>query len=143
VKEEEHVDIQIRRTGKRAKRSIIDDILRVEEERAFPFDDHECMFEQDSERTFEYVLSKNPIVERLGRDEDHHREEALTFEHTMKPILRDTAGALEQRGEVRFRRYEKRDQIVWVIQVDRRRARFLDRIISDFIAFLKRTFNAV
>jgi len=142
VREEEHVDIQIRRTGKRKSHSIVDDILRTEEEREFPSDDHECMFEHDSERTFEYSLSKNPIVERFGRDEDHHREEALTYERTMKPMFRDAAGALEQRGEVRFRRYEKRDQIVWVVQVARRRARFLDRLISDFIAFLKRAFNA-
>jgi hypothetical protein len=142
VKEEEHVDIQIRRTGKRKSRSIFDDILRTEEEREFPSDDHECMFEHDSERTFEYLLTKNPIVERLGRDENHHQEEALTYEDTLKPMLRDAAGALEQRGEVRFRRYQKGSQIVWVVQVDRRRARFLDRIISDFIAFLKRAFNA-
>lgn len=142
MKEEEHVDIQIRRTGKRKSHSIIDDILRTEEEREFPSNDHECMFEDDSQRTIQYSLSKNPIIERLHREADQNPGEFLTYKHSLKPMLRDAAGALEQRGEVRFRRYERGDQTVWVVQVDRRRAKFLDRIISDFIAFLKQTFNA-
>lgn len=141
---EEHVDIRITRTGKKKTRNILDSVLAVEE-KAFPLDDdHECMFE--TEREYEYVLKKNPILERLKRqepeEEPSHPEAVPTHSQTLRPVLRDMTEALEQRGEFRIRRYDRGDEVVWVVQIDRQRARFLDRIFTDFIRYLRRALNA-
>ncbi len=144
---EEHVDIRITRTGKKKTRSILDTIL-ADEAKTFPLDDdHECMHEYDVERAFQYSLKKNPILERLEPNQEEEREEAhpeavLTYSKTLRPMMRDVSGALEQRGQVRIRRFDRGDEIVWLVQVDRRRAKFLDKIFSDFITFLKRAFLA-
>jgi hypothetical protein len=142
---EERVDIRITRTGKRKTSNILDNILETKEERTFP--SNECMFEEDSQRSFEYSLKKNPIIEPL-REEEYDRRDArnfdsgLTYSKTLRPMLRDMTGAVEQRGQLRIRRYDRADEVVWVVQIDRNRAKFLDRTFSDFIAFLKQAFNA-
>jgi hypothetical protein len=140
---EEHVDIKITRTGKRKTSSILDKILDINEERSFPTrEDHDCMYEYDSERAFQYSLKRNPILERLERDEEPEPHREPFYSETLKPMLRDTTGAMEQRGRLRIRGYDRGDEIVWVFQIDRQRARFLDRVFSDFIAFLRRAFSA-
>ena len=140
---DERVDIKITRTGKRKESGIVEDILA----RNTPFPSDECMFEEDSHRSFENSLKKNPVT--LWKDEDEHDdidvrnpESDLTYSQTLKPLLRDMKGALEQRGQLRIRRYDRGDEIVWVVQIDPHRAKFLDRIFMDFVTFLKRTFNA-
>jgi hypothetical protein len=144
---EEHVDIRITRTGNRKTSGILEKILETQEDRSFPSrEDHDCMYEEDSERAFQYSLKRNPILERLEQEEaqDQAQEprEETVYSQTLKPMLRDATGALEQRGRLRIRRYDRGEEVVWVVQIDRRRARFLDRIFSDFVAFLRRTFNA-
>ena len=141
---EEHVDIRITRTGKRKTSGILDRILEINEERGFPSsEDHDCMYEDDTERAFQYSLKRNPILERLEReDEPEEPRREPFYSQTLKPMLRDATGAVEQRGRLRIRRFDRGDEVVWVVQIDRQRARFLDRIFSDFIAFLRRAFNA-
>jgi hypothetical protein len=140
---EEHVDIRITRTGKRKTSSILERILETQEERGFPSrEDHDCMYEDDSERAFQYSLKRNPIIERLAEDEPEEPRREPFYSQTLKPMLRDATGAMEQRGRLRIRRYDRGDEVVWVVQIDSQRARFLDRIFSDFIAFLRRAFNA-
>jgi hypothetical protein len=143
MRNEEHVDIRITRTGKRKTSGILDRILEIKEERSFPLrEDHDCMYEDDTERAFQYSLKKNPILERLEEDEPEEPRREPFYSQTLKPILRDATGAMEQRGKLRIRRFDRGDEVVWVVQIDCERARFLDRIFSDFIAFLRRAFNA-
>jgi hypothetical protein len=145
VTNEEHVDIRITRTGKKNRSSILSNIL---ETGRFPTtDDHECMYEDDLERVFQYSLRKNPILERLEKEEQHEGEAPFTepvYSQTLKPVLGDFAGAAEQRDQLRFRRYPREKEVVWVVQIDRKRARFLDRIFFDLMALLRRAraFNA-
>jgi len=133
---EEQVDIRITRTGKRKDNSVVEKILT--DDRPFPTDG--CMFEEDSRRSFESWVKKSPV--ELWKDEDQRYGSDLTYSQTLKPLLHDMQGVLQQRGQVRIRRYDKANEIVWVIQVDPHRAKFLDRIFMDFFAFLKRAFNA-
>jgi hypothetical protein len=143
---EEHVDIRITRTGKKKRSSIVSNVL--ETGRGFPTaDDHDCMYEDNLERVFQYSLRKDPILERLQKEEETEDEgqppqTPPIYSQTLKPMLRDVTGAVEQRGQLRIRRYDRGDEVVWVVQIDRHRARFLDRVFSDFIAFLRRYFNA-
>jgi hypothetical protein len=141
---EEHVDIRITRTGKKKRSNIVGSLL--ETGLGFPaIDDHDCMYEDDLERVFQYSLKKNPILERMQRQDETEDEAPFTepvYSQTLKPMTRDATGAMEQRGRLRIRRYDRGNEVVWVVQIDRLRARFLDRIFSDFIAFLRRTFNA-
>lgn len=144
MKDEKDISIRIRQTGKKATGNIFTDFFT---ERSIS-QDPECIFKQESRS--KRILSKNPVLERLESEDDEHEDqeneeetdETLTYSTTLKPMLRDISGALEQRGELRIRRYEKDDDVVWVVRIDRHRARFLDRIFSDFIAFLRRNFNA-
>jgi hypothetical protein len=138
---EEHVDIRITRTGKKKRSNIVGSLL--ETGLGFPaIDDHECMYEDDLERVFQYSLKKNPILERFEKQDEAESFTEPVFSQTLKPMTSDVTGAVEQRGRLRIRRYDRGDEVVWVVQIDRLRARFLDRIFSDFIAFLRRTFNA-
>jgi hypothetical protein len=140
--DEERVNISITRTGKKKTSNIVNEVLGTKRERTFPAD--ECMFEENSERSFEYSLKKDRGV-GLWKDEDELKESdpsGLTYSHTLTPVLKDMTGAMEQRGQLRIRRYDRGDEIVWVVQIDRNRANFLDRTFADFIAFIKRAFNA-
>jgi hypothetical protein len=144
---EEHVDIRITRTGKRKTSSILDRILEINEDQSFPStQEHDCMYEDDSENAFQYSLKRNPILERLeqekAQDQAQEPRSEPIYSETLEPMLRDVTGAMEQRGRLRIRRYDRGEEVVWVVQIDRQRARFLDRIFSDFIAFLRRAFNA-
>jgi hypothetical protein len=148
VTNEEHVDIRITRTGNRKTSNILERILDAKEDLRFPSnDDHECMYEDDLERVFQYSFRKNPILEHLPKEGETEEEgqppqSPPIYPQTLKPMQRDVTGAVEQRGRLRTRRYDRGDEVVWVVQIDRHRARFLDRIFSDFMAFLRRAFNA-
>jgi hypothetical protein len=137
--DEERVNISITRTGKKKTSNIVDEVLGTKRERTFPAD--ECMFEENSEKSFEYSLRKNPVAERFTESEEH--DSGLTYSQTLRPMLQDMTGAMEQRGELRISRYDRGDEIVWVLQVDRKRAHFLDKTFSDFIAYIKRAFSAI
>lgn len=101
------------------------------------------MFNQ--EPSVKQVLRKHPIIQPWISEDEHEDEEndeRVSYSTTLKPMMRDITGALEQRGELKIDRYERSNAVVWVIRIDKRRAKFLDRILADFIAFLKRAFNA-
>jgi len=147
---EEHVDIRITRTGKRKTSSILEKILEAQGEQTFPStEDHDCMFEDSSERAFQYSLKRNPILERLKQEEtqeeiqDDEQEPRLepVYSQTLKPMLQDVIGAFEQKRRLRIRRYDRGEEVVWVVQIDRQRARLLDCVFSDFIGFLRRSFS--
>jgi len=139
--DEKDLSIRIKRTSNKHTRSILQDIFRQHEK--FPADD-ECMFENDSRVSFQRLLKRNRITEQneSEEEEDEDDEDYLTYSETLKPMMRAMTGALEQRGELKIDRYERSNAVVWVVRIDNRRARFLDRIFADFIAFLKRAFNA-
>ncbi len=137
--DERDLSIRIKRTSNKRTRSILQDIFT--QNAKFPADD-ECMFENNSQISFERLLKRNPIVEQHEPEEENEDDEYLTYSETLKPMMRDMTGAFEQRGELKIDRYEGNNEVVWVVRIDNRRARFLDRIFADFIAFLKRAFNA-
>jgi hypothetical protein len=134
--DERDLSIRIKRTSSKRTGSILDELFASQK---FPGDD-ECMFENNSRVSFERVPKRNPIVEQNEPEEDEN-EDYLTFSQTLKPVMHDVTGTLEQRGQLNIERHEQKNTVTWVIQVDNRRARFLDRIIEDFIARLKRTFS--
>ena len=129
--DERDLSIRIKRTSKNSG-SLLDELFG--NNRKFPADD-ECMFENESQVSFERVPSR--IQSQYGVEGEN---DYVTFRKTLKPMLHDVTGAVEQRGQLKIERHEQRNSVTWVIQVDNRRARFLDRIIEDFMAFLKRTF---
>jgi hypothetical protein len=142
---EEKIDISITRRGKKVRNDLLQEMLS-EKQPSFPQnEDHECMFEEKTERSVEYSLKKNPVV-GPWKDEDEHEDSSpdpdLTYSQTLKPMLTDMTGAMEQRGQMRIRRYDRGDEIVWVVQIDRNRAGFLDKTFANFIAFIRRAFNA-
>jgi hypothetical protein len=144
MNDEKDISIRIRQTGKKATGNIFSDFLA---ERSSSSQDPECIFERESR--IERMLDKNLVIERLetgdkkeGQGNEEETNETLTYSTTLKPMMRDITGALEERGELRIRRYERDNDVVWVVRIDRHRAKFLDRIFTDFIAFLKHSFNA-
>lgn len=144
MNDEKDISIRIRQTGKKATGNIFTDFLS---EHSSSSQDPECIFERESRS--ERMLGKNLVIERLESDDEkesqgneEETDETVTYSTTLKPMMRDITGALERRGELRIRRYERDDDVVWVVHIDRHRARFLDRIFTDFIAFLKHSFNA-
>jgi hypothetical protein len=130
--DERDLNIRIKRTSKNSG-SLLDELFG--NNRKFPADD-ECMFENESQVSFERVPSR---IQSQGDVEDEN--EYVTFRKTLKPMLHDVTGAVEQRGQLNIERHEQKNTVTWIIQVDRRRARFLDRILEDFMAFLKRSFS--
>jgi hypothetical protein len=138
--DERDLSIRIKRTSNKHAGSILHDIFMGNEK--FPADD-ECMFENDSWTSFKRLLKRNPIVEHGESDEEEGGDENyLTYSETLKPMMRDMTGALEQRGELKIERRERSNTVEWVVLIDNHRAKYLDRIFADFIGFLKRAFNA-
>jgi len=143
MNEEKDISIRIRQTGKKSSGTRFTDFFT---ERSLT-EDPDCIFKQES--TVERFLKKNPIIERLEHEDEPEDEETedgsdetLTSSTTLKPLFTDVTGVLEHRGEVKIRRYDRKNEVIWVVQIDRGRAKFLDRVFADFIAFLKRAFNA-
>jgi len=138
--DERDLSIRIKRTSNKHTRNILHDIFTENEK--FPADD-ECMFENDSWTSLKRILKQNPIVQHDESDEEEDGDENyLTYSETLKPMMRDMTGALEQRGELKIERRERNNAVEWIVLIDNHRAKFLDRIFADFIAFLKRAFNA-
>jgi hypothetical protein len=136
--DERDLSIRIKRSSNKHTRNTLHDIFTEK----FPADD-ECMFENDSWTSFKRLLNRNPIVEHDESDEEEDGDHNyLTYSETLKPMMRDMTGALQQRGELKIERRERNNAVEWVVLIDNRRAKYLDRIFADFIAFLKRAFNA-
>lgn len=130
--DERDLSIRIKRSSKNSG-SLLDELFG--NSRKFPADD-ECMFENESQVSFERVPRRNPSPESVEDENDY-----VTFRKTLKPMLHDVTGAIEERGQLNIERHEQKNTVTWIIQVDNRRARFLDRILEDFMAFLKRSFS--
>jgi hypothetical protein len=128
--DERDISIRIKRTSKNSG-SLLDELF--DNTRKFPADE-ECMFENESQVSFQRMP-------KARNADDESDENYLTFSQTLKPMLHDITGAIEQRGQLNIERHEQKNSVTWIIQVNNRRARFLDRIIEDFIARLKRTFS--
>jgi hypothetical protein len=138
--DEKDLRIHIKQAGKKSSGSAFSDLFTQRSSTQGP----DCMFNQES--SVEQFIRKRPIIEQFipedERDESDETDESLTYSTTLKPMLRDMTGALEQRGELKINRYQRKNEVVWVVRIDNRRAKFLDRIFSEFIAFLKRAVNA-
>ena len=131
--DERDLSIRIKRTSNKKTKSILDELF---ENQKFPQD--ECMFENESQVSFRRV--PRVMTQENESNESEDDNDYVTFRQTLKPMMHDVTGALEQRGQLNIERREQKNTVTWTIQVDNRRARFLDRIVEDFMAFLKRTF---
>ena len=132
--DERDLSIRIKRTSNKKTKSILDELF---ENQKFPQD--ECMFENESQVSFRRV--PRVMTQENESDESEDDNDYVTFRQTLKPMMHDVTGTLEPRGKLNIERREEKNTVTWVIQVDNRRARFLDRIVEDFMAFLKRAFS--